>query len=385
MTPKRSGWLLRAREDRPRISYLELLFDLGLIVALSRLSLRLVNDISWLNALQTMILLAAVWWVWTVTAYTTDWYDPEQPLTQLIVVGVLLGGYLMAMASVRAYEGMHGFVFAASYVGLHLFRGLILVTALRGHELRVRPLRVLIWFSTTGVLWLGGAFLPAPARLAVWALAITLDYLAGLFGYWVPKLGRIGAQELRVVGEHISERYRQMFIVGLGEVLLVAAIKFRNVTFVSATTAGLILLFANAVAMWRIYVVYGAEHLAAGLERSTNAGRQALVVAYTHLIMIAGVVLTAAGGEVIVVSPTEQTSSAGLALMIAGPVVFLAGRTLYAFELFRMMLWRLPVGALALIATTPFLHRLPPIGVGAVASGVLLALAAVPRVGRRRY
>ncbi|MEV5694695.1 hypothetical protein, partial [Micromonospora globbae] len=31
------------------------------------------------------------------------------PITQLIVVGVLLGGYLMAMASVRAYEGMHGF------------------------------------------------------------------------------------------------------------------------------------------------------------------------------------------------------------------------------------------------------------------------------------
>ncbi|MFC3504668.1 low temperature requirement protein A [Micromonospora krabiensis] len=377
--------MLRPREDHPRISFLELLFDLGLIVALSRLSLRLLDDFSLVNALQTLVLLAAVWWVWTVTAYTTDWYDPEQGLVQLIVVGVLLSGYLMAMASVRAFEGLDGLAFAGAYVGLHLFRGLLLVTALRGHELRVRPLRVLIWFSATGLLWLGGAFLPAPARLAVWAVAITLDYLAGLFGYWVPKLGRIAARELRIIGEHISERYRQMFIVALGEILLVGALKFTAGGFVSTAGAGLLLLFANAVAMWRIYVAYGAEDLAVGLERSTNPGRQALVVAYTHLIMVAGVVLTAAGGETIVVGATNETTREELALMVAGPVVFLAGRTLYAFELFRTTLWRLPAGALVLVAAAPLLQRLPPIGVGAVASTVLLALAIVPRLGPRHF
>ncbi|MFI7606716.1 low temperature requirement protein A [Micromonospora sp. NPDC049366] len=385
MARKRAGWVLRPRENRPRISFLELLFDLGLIVALSRLSLRLLDDFSLVNAAQTLVLLAAVWWVWTVTAYTTDWYDPEQGLVQLIVIGVLLGGYLMAMASVRAFEGLDSLAFAGAYVGLHLFRGLLLVTALRGHELRVRPLRVLIWFAATGVLWLGGAFLPAPARLVVWAVAITLDYLAGLFGYWVPKLGRIPARELRIIGEHISERYRQMFIVALGEILLVGALKFTAGGFVSTAGAGLLLLFANAVAMWRIYVAYGAEDLAGGLERSTNPGRQALVVAYTHLIMVAGIVLTAAGGETIVVGAMNETTREELALMIAGPVVFLTGRTLYAFELFRTMLWRLPAGALTLVAAAPLLQRLPSIGVGAVASAVLLAVAAVPRLGPHRY
>nr|WP_165947154.1 low temperature requirement protein A [Micromonospora sp. 15K316] len=157
----RSGWILRSPDAPRRISYLELLFDLGLIVALTRLSDRLTGNLSWNHALETVVLLAAVWWVWTVTAYTTDWYDPRLPLVQMIVLLVLFGGLLMSLAVSSAFEGPSGVAFAGAYVGLHLCRGLVLVTALRGHALRARPMRVLLWFCLTGVLWVVGAFLPS--------------------------------------------------------------------------------------------------------------------------------------------------------------------------------------------------------------------------------
>lgn len=199
MAQGRSGWLLRPREGERRISYLELFLDLGLIVALSRLSQRMVDDLSSANVVETAVLLAAIWWVWTVTAYTTDWYDPRQPLVQFVVLAVMLGGLLMSVASVRAYEDPEGIVFAGSYVGPHLLRGVVLVTALRGHELRRRPLRVLIWFGLSGVLWLTGAFLPASARLgcrggAASSRECTATRAAAVNGVELPGLRRRGGR-----------------------------------------------------------------------------------------------------------------------------------------------------------------------------------------------
>ncbi|MET8355289.1 low temperature requirement protein A [Micromonospora sp. NPDC005206] len=385
MEQARSGWILRGQDTPRRISYLELLFDLGLIVALMRLSERLSGDLGWNHALETVVLLAAIWWVWTVTAYTTDWYDPSLPLVQLIVLGVLFGGLLMSLAISSAFEGVNGIVFAGAYVGLHLYRGFILITALRGHALRKRSMRVLVWFCLTGVLWLVGAFLPSPIRLVLWAVAITTDYAVGLFGYPLPRLGRSGPEELRVGGEHLAERYRQMFIVTLGEIILVGVRLYGDPPFVSLRTAGVVLLFVMTVTMWRIYIVYVAGYLATGIDMANSPGRIALVAAYAHLVMVAGVVLVAAGGDIVARDPVGETSPTELAIVVAGPLVFLTGRTVYALVVFRAMLWRLPLGVVVLSLAAPMAGGLPPILVAAVMTVGMMAVAFIPHWGQPVY
>ncbi|AVT38348.1 low temperature requirement protein A [Plantactinospora sp. BB1] len=381
----RSGWILRGQETPRRISYLELLFDLGLIVALTRLSDRLTGALGWDHVLETLVLLAAIWWVWTVTAYTTDWYDPGLPLVQLIVIGVLFGGLLMSLAVSSAFEGRNGVAFAGAYVGLHLCRGLILITALRGHALRMRAMRVLVWFCVTGVLWLVGAFLPSTWRLVFWAVAITTDFAVGFFGYPLPRFGRSGVEELRVGGEHLSERYRQMFIVTLGEIILVGVRQYGDPPFISLKTAGVLLLFVMTVTMWRIYIVYVAEHFATGIDRATNPGRIALVAAYAHLVMVAGVVLVAAGGDIVAKDPTGSADPTQLSVVVAGPVVFLAGRTVYALVVFRAMLWRLPIGVVALVLAAVLTRDLPPLAMNAVIAAGMMVIAFVPHFGRPVY
>ncbi|MEV1333724.1 low temperature requirement protein A [Micromonospora costi] len=385
MAQARSGWILRAPDTPRRISYLELLFDLGLIVALTRLSGRLSGAVNWDHALETVVLLAAIWWVWTVTAYTTDWYDPGQPLVQVIVLVVLFGGLLMSLAISSAFEGPNGIAFAGAYVGLHLFRGLILVSALRGHALRVRPLRVLIWFCLTGVLWLTGAFMPSSIQLAVWAVAIVTDVTVGFFGYPLPRLGRSGREELRVAGEHLAERYRQMFIVTLGEIILVGVRRYGDPPFVSLGTTGVILLFVMTVTMWRIYIVYVADHLATGIDKAISPGRFALVAAWAHLIMVSGVVLVAAAGDIVTRDPTGETGPRTLAILVAGPVVFLAGRSLYALLVFRAMLWRLPIGVVVLSLAAPLIADLPRIGVAAAMTAGMALIAFIPHYGEPVY
>ncbi|MER7443991.1 low temperature requirement protein A [Micromonospora avicenniae] len=385
MTQTRWGWILRSQEAPRRISYLELLFDLGLIVALTRLSDRLTGDLSLDHAVETMVLLAAIWWVWTVTAYTTDWYDPRLPAVQLIVLVVLFGGLLMSLAISSAFEGVSGIAFAGAYVGLHLCRGLVLIAALRGHALRTRSLRVLIWFCLTGVLWVVGAFLPSPIRLVIWATAVLIDYTVSFFGYPLPRLGRTSNEEMRVVGEHLSERYRQMFIVALGEIILVGVRRYGDPPFVSLRTAALILLFVITVTMWRIYIVYVADHLATGIDEATSPGRFGLVVAYAHLIMVSGVVLIAAAGDIVTRNPIGEPNAIQLAIVVAGPTVFLAGRTLYALAAFRAMLWRMPIGVLVLSLAAPMMKGLPPLAVAATTTAVMAVIAFVPHYGRSVY
>jgi low temperature requirement protein LtrA len=379
LTERWPGWIVRAREDRPRVSYLELLFDLGLIVALSRVSQRLVEDLSWYNALQTAVLLGAIWWVWTVTAYTTDWYDPELPVVQVIVLGVLAGGLLMAAAVPGAFENTsNAFAFAGAYIGLHLFRGVILVTALRGHQLRLRPLRVFIWFAITGVVWLVGAALPSGPRLTLWIVALVVDYTVGRFGYRLLGLGSASPEDLRIVGEHVSERYRQMFVVSLGELLLVGGIRISSVEFGSYETVSLVLLLAAAVAFWRLYLVYVGRHLATGIEASPNPGVTALVAAYAHLMMVAGIAATAAGGELLLSQPVGRTSTPAMFVYLGGPLLFLIGRSLYAIQVYRVARWRHLAGIVAILALTPALVRLPPVGVVALVNAVLLLIGFAP-------
>ncbi|MEV4756685.1 low temperature requirement protein A [Micromonospora sp. NPDC049559] len=375
---------MRTREGLQRPSFLELYFDLAFIVALTRLSQRIAADVSWGNALRAMVLLAAVWWVFTVTAYTTNWFDPDEPVIQLLVLGVMLGGLLLALTIPTAFEGPNAIVFAGAYVAVHVGRGLLLAWALKGHQLRYRSLRVVVWFGVTGVPLMVGAFLGGTTQLVLWAVALAVDYAVGWFGYPVPGRGRTPPEELRVLGEHLSERFRQMFIVALGEIILVAALAYRSVDFSSPQTVAFVLVFVNTVLMWRIYFVRSGRWLGPGLEHARKSGQLAVLVAHAHLIMIAGAVLTAVGAELAIRHPAAPTPGAWVVGLTAGPAVFLLGRILFAVLTVWMarvrgikvpIPWRLLLGLLAILAVAPALSHLPPLGVAAVIDGILLGIA----------
>lgn len=76
MAGRLPGRLLLRRENPGKASFLELFFDLAFIFALTRLSRALLDDPSFNGGLQVLLMLAALWWVWFVTAWSADWFDP---------------------------------------------------------------------------------------------------------------------------------------------------------------------------------------------------------------------------------------------------------------------------------------------------------------------
>ncbi|WP_422770990.1 low temperature requirement protein A [Plantactinospora sp. WMMC1484] len=374
--PERPGpeRLLRRRAHSRQASFLELFFDLAFIVSFALLSARLVEHLTWRNAGQTAILLAAIWWIWIATAWSTDWYDPNQPLIRGLVLGVMVAGLLMSAAIPHAY-GSFGLVFAGTYALIHLGRAALLLPALRGHPIQRRSAVVAIWFGLSAIPWIVGGILTGPMRVVFWVVAILIDYAVASQGWPVPWLGRVSPAQIRVVGEHLSERYRQIFIVALGEVILVSGLTYTREGLGVLRMLAFVVVFFNAVLMLWMYFVPVSGWLGGAIER--NQPRGGVYAAYCHAIMIAGVVLTAVGAEIMIMHPVGEARTSWSLAIVGGAALFLVGRILMGLLVYAHPVWRSGGAVVLILASTPGLVRLPPLAVGAVVHVILLGLVLV--------
>ncbi|MFC4016481.1 low temperature requirement protein A [Micromonospora sp. GCM10011542] len=361
--------LLRQRERPIRASFLELFFDLAFIFALTRLSQILLADLSGVEAFRTLLLFAAIWWVWFVTAWSADWFDPRAPLIVVLLLWVMFGDLLMAAAVPTAFTE-HALLFAGAYVAIHLGRAALLIPALRGHPLQVRTARVAIWFAVSGVLWLVGAAV-APAREALWATALVLEYALARLGWPTPGLGRSSWPDLRVSGEHLSERYEQIFIIALGELILMSGVAYSQGGLDRDRTVAFVLAFLTAVALGRLYLVPAGARLGRAIDEAGPPGSKlALLAGYLHLIMIAGVLATSIAMELAIAEPRSH-DPARLFVSAAGPVLFLVGRVLLTAVVHHRLPWPRLIGVPVLVAGGFASAGLPLLGASSVTVGLL--------------
>ncbi|SCL33043.1 Low temperature requirement protein LtrA [Micromonospora rhizosphaerae] len=380
-----SGAKLLRRPGEPRqTNFLELFFDLVFVVALAQLSQALIQDLRWSGAFQTLVLLLAMWWIWTMTAWTTDLYDPERPAIQLLVTATMLGSLVMVVALPDAF-GERGLVFAGTYVTIHVGRQLFLVLALRGHELQPRSIRVLFWFGVSAVPWIAGAAAHGAAREALWTLAVAVEYVSLSFRWPTPGLGRSPKPEMGILGEHLADRYRQFFIIALGELILVSGLTLYGSGFAADQIAALVVSFATTALFWRIYIYHAGELLAEAVAAAPDPERVALSATLSYPIMVAGVVATAVGDKLVITHPLGHTQPAWVSVILGGPALFLAGRACFEYAVFSHLSWIRPIGVLVLAVLAPAMLFVPPLLAALAATAVLagIAIADAVRVHRR--
>ncbi|MET8231505.1 low temperature requirement protein A [Micromonospora sp. NPDC005298] len=376
--------LLQQRENPRRTSFLELFFDLAFIFALTRLSQALLADHSLYGGLQVLLMLAALWWVWFVTAWSADWFDPRAPLIVVLLLWVMFGGLLMAAAVPTAFDD-HAMLFAIAYVAIHVGRGALLIPALRGHPLQLRSLRVAIWFTISGVLWVVGAFV-APAREVLWALALLLEYSLARLRWPFPRLGRSSWPDLQVNGDHLSERYQQIFIIALGELILIAGFTYSQSDLDRERTLAFTLAFVTAVALARLYLVPAGTRLGAAIVAAGPPGSKlALLAGYLHLVMIAGVLGTSVAMEMTIHDPGEH-STGQLAVGVLGPALFLTARILLSAVIDASLPWARLIGVPAIVVAGLTSEGRPQLVNSAAVTLVLLLIVLLDAMpGIRRF
>ncbi|MBQ1034895.1 MULTISPECIES: low temperature requirement protein A [Micromonospora] len=371
MTTGGTAALVRRPDGSTRATLLELLFDVVFVASLALTSTLLAGHHSWSRAAMVLLMLTAIWWTWSVTSTTTEFYDPQQRPIQLILMVAMVGSVGMAASLPMVSDG-HAMVFAISYVGTHVIRGIVLVTSLhrqRHRSAMIRATRFLFWFVVSGVFWIAGA-VSGTVNWGLWAIAITIDLVSAAARYPTPRVGRVPLDQYERTTGHLGERYQQFVILALGDIILVPTLQVSKGELAGLRVTALFGAFAMMLLLWQVYVFRAGELLEAGA--GPKSGRPARVAPYTHLVMLVGVVGTAASFDLVVTRPTGTTPVGWLLLIMGGPALFVIGRILFTLLISMVVPWRrmfwLPLPLLAL----PWAGSWPPL---LVTAAVALGLA----------
>ncbi|GIH16186.1 low temperature requirement protein A [Rugosimonospora africana] len=384
MTRNDPATLVRSPGGSQRATLLELFFDLVYVAALALTSMNLARHLNWAGAVQALLPLMALWWVWAITTLATDFYNPERLPIQALIGVVMFGSIIMAVTLPQAF-GSQGMIFATTNVAIHLGRGIFLVALLRHNTLPgKRAARFLFWFTVSAVGWIVGAFMPsAVVRGIAWAAALVLDYVIAAFRYPTPWLGPVPRDQYDKAQEHIGERYQQFMILAFGDLILVAALRYTRAGLGAGHTTAFVATFATTMLLWQIYV-YRAGSLLRNLPRG-KPGRILRWAPYTHFIMIFGIVAAAAGSERAILAPTAPMPYHWAAAMFGGPALFMIGRSVFEYEVFDRISWSRLFWIGVLLGVSPAMVLVAPSTAAVIVAAILLGVAVTDAVRGRAH
>ncbi|MEN5314441.1 low temperature requirement protein A [Pseudomonas koreensis] len=324
--------LLRGRGslDSGKVGMVELFFDLVFVFAVTQLSHSLLAHLSILGAVQVALLMVAVWWVWIFTSWITNWLDPEKLPIRLGLFGLMIAGLLLSSSIPKAFTE-RGLMFASAFVFMQVGRTLFAIWAVRGESLSMTRnfQRILAWLMFSGVFWVAGAFLDGQQRLWCWALALLIELVSPSLYFWVPGLGRSSLSDWNVEGNHMAERCALFVIIALGESLLVTGATFAELTLSVTALIAFLVAVLGSIGMWWVYFDSGAERAHHRIAHSSDPGRQARIAyTYLHVLIVAGVIVSAVADELVLVHPDHATD-AGILVIVGGPWLFLLGNALF--------------------------------------------------------
>ena len=344
--------LSRTPPHRSEVGPIELFFDLVYVFAIIQLSHLVIEHLSWEGAAQAVVVFAAVWWGWNYTAWAMNWLNPRSTAVHLLTGVLMLAGLGMSVAIPSAF-GDGAWLFVGCYLFMGVLRPVFMIVAFRGTQLASNYRMLLCWTVLAGVLWILGAALPAEYRLGIWFLAVLVDYAAPLAQFRIPGLGAAPMHLWDTDAEHLAERNRLVFIIALGEsILLMGGSVVEHGHITPALALSLTVGFASIFVLWWNYFAVPGAHGVSG-DASTRALRTAY--AYAHALMVLGAILVAVSIELRLAH--DHLTPAIVTVTIAGPLVYLAGNLLFARSRFgRLGRSRLvAAGALVLLGAVALL------------------------------
>jgi low temperature requirement protein LtrA len=245
-------------------------------------------------------------------------------------------------------------LFGCAYLVVRLIHLVISASVARGETDRRGAL---VRFAPTAILGasllLVAGFVDGEARIAVWVVALAVDYLGpvviGMGGGWW------------VAAEHFAERHGLVILIALGESIV--AIGFgvgphlRSGALVAAAF-GIVLVSA----LWWLYfdvaAIFARTRLMemSGIERARLA-RDAY--GYLHLPMVAGIVLFAFGVETTLHHVGEALDTIPAVALCSGTALYLLGHIAFLFRTTRHLFRRRTIGAAVLLALIPAALTIP--------------------------
>jgi low temperature requirement protein LtrA len=324
----KESWLrAKGSKNESKVSFVELFFDLVFVFSISQLSHALAGHFTPLGVLEAAMLVFAIWWVWIFTAWVTNWLDPDRMPVRIMLFVLMFAGLVLS-ASIPDAFGEKAIFFAGAYVFMQVGRSLFTAHALRGVNAGNHRnfLRISSWLILSGIFWIGGALLGGETQVALWLVALVIEYAGPALGFRVPGLGKSTTADWNVSGAHLAERCALFIIICLGEAVLLAGKTFAEEPLSPLMIVVFVTTFVGTVAMWWIYFQFGHERAAHRIEHDETPGslaRQAFT--YAHIPILAGIILSVVSDEFLFSHSHDQADLHIAAAVLGGPAVFLIG------------------------------------------------------------
>ncbi len=373
-------------EHSDRVTYIELLFDLIFVFALTQLSRYLYENQSPIGALESGMLVLALWWVWVYTTWVTNWLDPARLPVRGAVIGLSLVGLAMSVSIYESF-GDRGLTFAIAYVGLQIGRTVFMIAAVARHDRDLFQdfVRVLVWLVASGAFWIVGGLVPIEWRLAFWIVALAIEYLSAAVGFRVPGMNSARVGDWDLSGPHIAERSALFVIIALGESFLVTGFAFVAQESSVVGVVSVLLAFVNTVTLWWLYFDHGERAGAKAVARAAKPGRIVrLAYTYTHALIVAGIVLGSVADKEVLGHPDDPMKLSIAVVITGGPFLYLVGLTVFRWIVAREVLVSHIVGAALMVVAFAASAPLTPFALFAVTTALLVATAAWETVTRVR-
>jgi len=356
---------------------IEVFFDLVYAFAITQLSSRfLLGHLSIEGALQAVLLLAMIWLGWSYTMWLTNWLDPGHISVRLLLLALMLTSLVFSSGIPDAF-GARGLAVGGAYAAMQIGRSVFAVVALRGDKLQRNFERILAWCVVSGTLAIIGGLQHGLVREVLWLLAVSVDMAGSATGFFVPGLGRSTTKDWSIDGQHIAERCQSFVLIALGESIVVIGAGLASGPNIGLRElAAIVVAFAGSVGLWWVYFDRSAEVAQSVIARHPNPGSLGRSAYHSiHPIMIGGIVAIAAGDHAIVSHPDSSAGVATALMLAGGSALFLAGHALFKVTVWNVTPWSRVVAIAVLLAFIPIAAGLPDLVVGAVAAGVVIAVA----------
>ena len=347
-----------------QVTPLEPFFDLTLVFAITQVTVFLADDPTWGGVFRGMLVLAALWWAWTAYAWFTSTMDVDEGGIRLVMLASMAAMFGVALAVPGAF-GDDAVFFGVAYFLVRLLHVVLSVIVSRddpdrrGAILRFAPTALI----GASLLVLAG-FLEGDLRVAVWIVALAIDYLGpvviGVGGGW------------RVAPEHFAERHGLIVLIALGESIIaigVGAGLELDPGVIASAALGIVVVSA----FWWLYFDVAALFARMRLVQATGLELHRLALhaySYLHLPLIAGIVLFALGLKTTVDHPGDELATVPAVALCGGAALYLLGHIAFLLRMTGRVFRRRTIGAVVLVALIPVAVEIPALGSLALVSGV---------------
>lgn len=313
----------------------ELFFDLTFVFAFSQIVAVMLREPNWHGIGRAALILLLIWLPWSQFTWSANAVSGGSRRVRILFLIASVASIPMAAAIGSAFDG-DGELFALPLAVIFVAALVLMVIGLENGTDEYRSsLRYAAPSVIAVVIVVVGGFLDGSAQILTWLVGVAVWFVATALsgrGSWIIRSG------------HFAERHGLIVIIALGEVIVAlgtaVVVQLRDLDsgFTATDIVSLVAAGIFAGLLWWSYfdrVGPALEHRGESLPDHERGRYARDVYTYAHLVIVAGIILSAVTLEDVALDPVGPVPAVIRAMGGIGFALFYAGASLAVFRAFR--------------------------------------------------